>query len=43
LLTPKLSLRREKIERTFQAEIDALYAGGGVPIEESLCAAVAAH
>jgi long-chain acyl-CoA synthetase len=42
LLTPKLSLRREVIHRTFQAEIAALYTGGGIAVEETTCAAATA-
>jgi long-chain acyl-CoA synthetase len=41
LLTPKLSLRREVVERTFGAEVAALYAGGGVAVEEQSVAAAA--
>jgi long-chain acyl-CoA synthetase len=41
LLTPKLSLRRDAVHRTFQAEVAALYAGGGIAVEEHSCATAA--
>lgn len=33
LLTPKLSLRRDALHRTFHKEIKAMYAGGGVAVD----------
>ncbi|MCC6493952.1 MAG: long-chain fatty acid--CoA ligase [Pirellulales bacterium] len=32
MLTPKMSLRRDVIQRAFQQEIDSLYEGGGVAV-----------